>query len=182
MPDQMAEPRPVVMQQDDQAFGQRLVQMQPRVHAFLRSLGCGRADDLVQETLARAWRSRATFAAERGGFDAWLLRIAFRTFLDERRQRQRTPAGVQGLPECPDEASPADGAPPPMELAAARERMDALLGRLEPTERAVLLRFHRDGLSVAAIARELALPVGTVKSHLHRARARLWRRCRGEEP
>jgi RNA polymerase sigma-70 factor (ECF subfamily) len=180
MPDQMAEPRRVVLQQDDQAFGQRLVQMQPRVEAFLRSLGCGRADDLVQETLARAWRSRASFAAERGAFDAWLLRIGFRTFLDERRQQQRAPGVVQWMAERGDDASPADGAPPPMEQAAARERMETLLGRLEPTERDVLLRFHRDGLSVAAIARELALPVGTVKSHLHRARTRLWQRCRGE--
>jgi RNA polymerase sigma-70 factor (ECF subfamily) len=51
--------------------------------------------------------------------------------------------------------------------------MAALLAGLEPIERTVLLCFHRDGRPVAAIARELRLPVGTVKSHLSRGRSRL---------
>jgi RNA polymerase sigma-70 factor (ECF subfamily) len=180
MPEQVAQRMHSAVRQDDESFGRQLVAMQSRVRAFLRTLGSGGADDLMQETMARAWRSRATFAVHRGSFDAWLLRIAFRTFLDERRRAQRTPGQVAALPEGADGGAPADLQPQPSDQAAAREQMAAWLSVLEPTECTVLLRFHRDGRSVAEIAQELALPAGTVKSHLHRARARLWQRCQEE--
>lgn len=166
---------PVGGRPGDEAFGQRLVDMQPRVRAFLRSLGPGVTDDLVQETMARAWRSRASFAEEKGGLDAWLLRIAFRAFLDERQRLQRTPA-AEG-----DGAAPVDTAPAPAVHAAAREQLATLLGGLGATERCVLLQFHREGRSIREIARDLSLSPGTVKSHLHRARARMWQRCLGGE-
>jgi RNA polymerase sigma-70 factor, ECF subfamily len=149
--------------------------MQPRIRAFLRSLGPGVTDDLVQETVTRAWRSRANFAEAKGGLDAWLMRIAFRAFLDERQRVQRAPSAAPG------EGVPVDTAPAPAAHAAAREQLATLLEGLGATERAVLMQFHREGRSIAEIARDLSLSPGTVKSHLHRARARLWQRCRGDD-
>lgn len=165
----------------DDAFGQRLLAFEPRLVSFLQRLCRAPADDLVQETLARAWRSRRSFDAARGGLESWLLRIAFRTFLDER-------ARANGAPGTLAEDLPA-GTADPAEAAAIREQITALLRGLGDRERDVLLRFHRDGCSIAEIAHALALPSGTVKSHLHRARQKLWqqtatrdRAARGQDP
>ena len=76
-------------QPGDDAFGRILVAMQPRLRAFLGNLSRSDAEDLVQETIARAWRSRTTFDPDRGTPEAWLLRIAFRAFLDHRDARHK---------------------------------------------------------------------------------------------
>ena len=165
---------------DATSFGRQLVALAGPMHAFLHTLCRGGAvtgasvDDLVQEVMARAWRSRTTFAADRGTLDAWLSRITFRVYLDHRR----TPAASPTLAE-----EPATCAPGPLAQAAAREKLQWLLGRLSSRERGVLLRFHRDGRSVAALAAADAVPTGTIKSLLHRARARVWAAfLRGEQP
>lgn len=162
----------------DATLSRELGALDGRLRAFLATLHRGAAapgdvDDLAQETMARAWRARGTFDAAKGSLAAWLLRIGFRVFLD-RRQR-RAPA--------PDAVEPIDHRPDPARAAEARDHAAALLAKLAPTERDVLLRFHRDGESIAAISRALAMPAGTVKSHLHRARNRMLaadRRAGGE--
>jgi len=145
----------------------------PRLRGFLRRLE-GRpapdVDDLVQESLTRALRYRETFDARRAIWP-WLKRTAFRVFLDQRdRDRVHPSSGEELVEELPAWD---------VDRAAQREQVHRLLDALAPLERDVLLRFHRDGLSVAAISGELGLPEGTVKSHLHRARRRL--AARGDE-
>jgi len=165
---------------DGGAFGRQLVALTASIQAFLRALCRGGAvtgsgvDDLVQETMARAWRSRATFDAGKGSAEAWLSRIAFRVYLDHRQ------TGVQPT-DLVDEHPTAT--PGPMAHAEAREQVRRLLGRLSARERDVLLRFHRDGRSIVELAAADAVPAGTIKSLLHRARARLWAAfLHGEQP
>lgn len=165
---------------DRDVFGRQLVALGAPMHAFLRTLCRGGAvagtsvDDLVQETLARAWRSQATFDAGLGSIEAWLSRIAFRVYLDH-RQAGASPAVL--VDEHPA------AAPGPLAHAEARERIRRLLGRLAARERDVLLAFHRDGRSIAELAAAAAVPMGTIKSLLHRARARLWAAfLHGEQP
>jgi RNA polymerase sigma-70 factor (ECF subfamily) len=165
---------------DGGAFGQQLVALTSSMQAFLRTLCRGGAangsgiDDLVQETMARAWRSRATFDADKGTPAAWLSRIAFRVYLDHRDLSEPARTLV-------DEH--AAGGPGPLAEAAAREQIRTLLGRLGRREREVLLHFHRDGRSIAELAAAEAVPTGTIKSLLHRARARLWAAfLHGEQP
>lgn len=165
---------------DGGAFGRQLVASTPSVQAFLRTLCRGGAvngsaiDDLVQETMARAWRSRGTFDADKGSPAAWLSRIAFRVYLDHRQVSEPPRLLV-------DEHATA--APGPLAEVAAREQIRTLLGRLGRREREVLLRFHRDGRSIAELAAAEAVPAGTIKSLLHRARARLWGAfMHGEQP
>lgn len=147
----------------DATLSREIGALDGRLRAFLGSLGRCDVDDLAQETMARALRSRATFTAEKGTLVAWLLRIAFRVFLD-----RREPQAQQAAP-----TEPTDHRPDPARVAEARDHAEALLAQLSPTEREVLLRFHRDGDSIAEIAGALAMPAGTVKSHLHRARNRM---------
>jgi len=165
-----SEPRP-----QHEPFGRELVALLPRLRAFLRNLQRGAplpVDDLAQEALARAWRSRAAFDPARGAVDSWLLRIAFRAFLDHRAERPTEP--------LVDDRAAAE--PGPAATAALREHCERLLALLDARERHALLRFHRDGRSIAQIAAETGWPVGTVKSLLHRARAKLWAREHGDEP
>lgn len=148
---------------DDADFGARLVALTPRLRGFVRRLCLRDADDLVQEALARAWRSRAAYSTHNGSLDAWLMQIAFRTFLDQRARRTPVALGDGDVAV----AAPRDLG------AELREEIAAAMRGLQPIERDVLLRFHRDRQSVEEIARALAMPAGTVKSHLRRARMRL---------
>lgn len=151
---------------NDATFGASLVTSTPRLRAFVRRLCLGAADDLVQEALTRAWRSRTAFDPAAGSLDAWLMKIAFRTYLDHRARRVPVRLGdgdgaVVALGVAPEVAS------------QVRDDLAQALAPLHEMERDVLMRFHRDGQAVKEIARALDLPEGTVKSHLHRARARL---------
>lgn len=137
----------------------------PALLQFARRL-CGQpadAADIVQETLARAWRLRASFDPAGNGA-AWLRTIAFRVHCDQRAQRQRQPT----LPEPDGHPARADG-----DRVALRDELQHSLKSLTGIERAVLLGFHRDGHSLERLAQQHAMPVNTVKSHLHRARRRL---------
>jgi RNA polymerase sigma-70 factor (ECF subfamily) len=151
---------------DEAAFAALLQQHRARVLAFLQRL-CGRdAEDVLQETLVKVWRLRASFDAGRNG-EAWLLQAAFRTFCDHRaRLRREAPAGADAA------LLPAPSAACALEL---RDEVRRCLAELPEVERALLLGFHAHGLSLRELAARHALPLNTVKSHLHRARQRLAR-------
>ncbi|MBK8978632.1 MAG: sigma-70 family RNA polymerase sigma factor [Planctomycetes bacterium] len=100
----------------------------------------GDVDDVVQEALARAWRSRRSFDPAAGSLDAWLRTTAFRTWLDLRARRPRARAGGLGdSAPGPELVDPRQAAP------GLRAELDELLARLAPLERRALLLFHRDG-------------------------------------
>lgn len=135
------------------------------------------AEDLAQEVFLRAWRALASFDAERR-FASWLLRIAHNAAIDALRRRRTAPR----LVEPPEEGETprwevADTATPdPEQRAVARDLARALeraLARLRPDYRAALvLRFQRQ-MAYEEIAEVLGLPLGTVKTFLHRGRAEL---------
>ncbi|MEZ5965927.1 MAG: sigma-70 family RNA polymerase sigma factor [Planctomycetota bacterium] len=147
----------------DHAFGDALVALTPRLRGFVRRLCLRDDDDVVQECLTRAWRSRRAYRPADGRLEAWLLKIAFRAYLDLRGRRGADVLGDDdALVQAPADAS-----------SELRDEVGRALASLRAVERDVLLRFHRDGQSIDDIARALLLPAGTVKSHLHRARGRL---------
>ena len=148
------------------------------------------AEDVVQESVMRAWRSFAQF--ERGShFKAWILKILTNTFLTRVRTAKRRPATVPFAegedPATGDEDRGAAGASSedlPEEAGDVRawERLygrvvdDELKGALDrlPDEfRAPLLLSTLGELSYKEIADALELPIGTVMSRLFRARGRL---------
>ena len=142
----------------------------PRLRALVRRLlggGAHEADDLSQEAAARALAHAGRFDPARPLWP-WLRGIAVRVVIDHLGRRPAAGARAELASETADPQSGAE--------AAARELREELarrLSELSEVQRTALLRFHRDGLSVVELARELAMPVGTVKSHLHRARRRL---------
>ena len=128
------------------------------------------AQDLVQEVLLKVRRGLETYRP--GSMEGWLSRITTNTFLDEARRRRRRPLDL--LPADPDRVLPSE---PAADVALAAEALpddvqDAL--RQLPEEyRAAVVLCDVVGLSYQEIGDSLDVPVGTVRSRIHRGRALL---------
>ncbi len=120
------------------------------------------ARDAVQEALIRAWRDLPRLRdPER--FDAWLHRLTINACLDLVRRRRRRPIEVEISPIDPPTVADASSA------IADRDLVDAAMGRLDPDTRAVVVLHYFLGLPLTDVATTLGIPIGTVKSRLHRA-------------
>jgi RNA polymerase sigma-70 factor (ECF subfamily) len=128
------------------------------------------AQDLVQEVLVRVRRGLRTYRP--GSLRAWLSRITTNAFLDEARRRTRRP--TTALPDDPDAVVPAaPDAATASEASALPDHVQAALGRLPTEFRLPVVLADVAGLSYAEIAEELGIPVGTVRSRIHRGRLAL---------
>jgi len=146
------------------AFG-RLVHMhQQGLRAFLRRLGARDADDIAQETFVFAWEHMARFDSARP-FRPWLFGIAWRKFREGKRSwlRRLTRQG-HATADMETALQPDPGLK--LDLAKA-------LGDLSPEQKAALLLCLGCEFTHAEAAETLAMPLGTVKSHVARGREKL---------
>ena len=122
------------------------------------------ARDAVQEALVRAWRDLPGLR-DPDRFDAWLHRLTVHACIDLARHRRRRVLEVELTPI--DEPAIGDASA----ILADRDLLEGALRRLEPEQRAiVVLRYYLD-LSLQEMAAVLGIPMGTVKSRLHRTLA-----------
>lgn len=137
----------------------------PSLHGYARRLSAGSeiAEDLVQDTLVRAWAARARFKVG-SNFKAWLFTILKRVFLTAiQRKRFKMEVSIEGAIELASVAPDGDAA------ILARECEQAV--RLLPkSQREALFMIVRDGLDYESAAEILGVPVGTLKSRVGRAR------------
>ena len=125
----------------------------------------GFAEDVVQETLLRAWRNPDTLRGDRP-VRPWLWTVARHLVVDQWRARQARPTEVPGETLESDSAgSVSDGVD---ELMLSWEVASAL-DQLTPDHRAVLVETYYSGKSVAEAAKTLGVPAGTVKSRTYYA-------------
>jgi RNA polymerase sigma-70 factor, ECF subfamily len=128
------------------------------------------AQDLVQEVLLRVRRGLASYRP--GSMEAWLSRIATNAFLDDVRRRRRRPTLV--LPDDPDRsAPPTAGADEALAQVALPDDVQTAVDRLPPEYRTAVVLCDVVGLAYQDIADALGVPVGTVRSRIHRGRALL---------
>ena len=162
----------IATERDRQAFALLFKYFAPRLKTFLMRAGlpANGAEDLVQETMLTVWRKAASFDALRGGASTWIFTIARNLYIDRKRRKRRD--------EFKD-TDPADqfDAPPAADAAmmsAEREaRLRAALKTLSEEQSTVLrLAFFSDKPH-SEIARELGIPLGTVKSRARLAMSRL---------
>ena len=166
-----------------------------QVHCYRMTGSYDEAEDLVQETFLKAWRSREAFEG-RASVRTWLYRIASNTCLDHLRRHQRVPhtyerlpgmehgegeppARIEWLQPYPDELladRPAEEAGPEAQ-ALSRETVElvflAALQHLPPRQRAVLILRDVVGLPAEETAGLLELSTASVNSALQRARPAL---------
>ncbi|HEY6800728.1 MAG TPA: sigma-70 family RNA polymerase sigma factor [Agromyces sp.] len=118
------------------------------------------ADDIVQETLLRAWRTPRILADEPASTRSWMFTVARNLVIDEARSaRRRHEIGVAETPE----GGQVDGTDALFESLLIEE---ALAG-LDLEHRSVIVHAYYGGCSIAEVARRLSIPEGTVKSRLH---------------
>ena len=161
-----------------EAYGILVRRYQDRLYpTVLRLTGCAEdAQDLLQETFLRAYQKLNRFHGE-SSFYTWVYRIAVNLALSRRRRRRPTlwpgdrPSDPAGDPRETDPSLPLE--------RAERDRMiqDAL-DSLAHDHRAVVVMKEFDGLRYEEIGEVLGIPVGTVRSRLHRARCELRDRLR----
>ncbi|RKT51797.1 RNA polymerase sigma factor [Saccharothrix australiensis] len=144
------------------------------LHRYLARRVGDLADDLVGETFLVAFQTRTAYDRERGTARAWLYGIA--TNLLRRHVRQE----VRGLRAATRAAGPATGdddhgnrVADRVDAAASTRRLAGALAELREGDRDVLLLTSWAGLDTNEVAEALGIPVGTVRSRLHRVRRHL---------
>jgi RNA polymerase sigma-70 factor (ECF subfamily) len=145
---------------------ERLVELIPRLRRYARALAGDRAsaDDLVQDTLERAW---AKLHLYRRGTDlrAWLFTVMHNVHVNKVRATRPTDPLDEDLPEMALRAPQGD--------ALTMRDLDRSIALLPTEQRAVLLLVTLEDMSYEEVARTLGIPMGTVMSRLSRAREKL---------
>ncbi len=153
-----------------------LVNAIPNLRAFAMSL-CGRsawADDLVQETLVRAWAKADTYK-DGTNLMAWLFTILRNEFYSQLRKRKREVEDVDG-----EEAGRLTSAPDQLPNLEMRD-FKAALALLPDDQREAIILIGASGFSYEETAEIMGCAIGTVKSRLSRARTRLTEILEGDE-
>jgi RNA polymerase sigma-70 factor, ECF subfamily len=165
------------------AFGELFRRYRERVHRFVRwrmeaaSLRPDDVEEITQEVFFQLYRSLAAYRG-RSSFRTWLYGLAHNVCRHQRRRRSsrrrferpQDALGPDAWTEVPDLAP---GALDRMESGELRRRVHRRVSELAPIYREVLVLRDWEDLSYAEIAEVLAIPVGTVRSRLFQARARL---------
>jgi len=143
-----------------------IVELIPRLRRYARALAGERtaADDLVQDTLERAWSKLHLY---RRGTDlrAWLFTVMHNVYVNQRRAARSTTPLDDEMPELAQPARESD--------TLVLRDLDAAIRRLPPDQREVLLLVALEDMSYAEAADALEIPIGTVMSRLARAREKL---------
>jgi RNA polymerase sigma-70 factor (ECF subfamily) len=145
---------------------ERLVELIPRLRRYARALVGDRAtaDDLVQDTLERAWSKLHLY---RRGTDlrAWLFTVMHNVHVNRVRAARATDTLEEEMPELAQRPAQGD--------ALLVRDLDRAISRLPDEQRAVLLLVTLEEMSYDSVARTLDIPIGTVMSRLSRAREKL---------
>ncbi|MEM9842090.1 MAG: sigma-70 family RNA polymerase sigma factor [Pseudomonadota bacterium] len=153
-------------------FTEALEKIIPEIRGYARML-CGdreRADDIVQNACLKAWDARRRFDPNKGSFKAWMFTITRNEFLQAVRQQTRTHARDQG-----DQSVFAAGLSEDCQMlnrAACSEAIQHLF-TLKPEQRDVFILVVVAGYSYEEAAKICKCSIGTIKSRINRARARL---------
>ena len=157
---------------DRTAFEQLFRHFAPRVKAYMLRLGAGSgaAEDLAQEALLSVWRKAALFDPGKASAATWIFTIARNLRIDAIRRERRPEFDPNDPAFVPDAAPAADAG---LERAGDEARLREAIGKLSPEQAKVVeLSFFADKPH-SLIAKELGLPLGTVKSRLRLAMSRI---------
>jgi RNA polymerase sigma-70 factor (ECF subfamily) len=134
------------------------------------------ASDLVQETYLKALRAADRFEEQGGGIRPWLFKILHNVFYTRLAKAKRAPTSVEEIHGAATDEPGPDEPGPAWDLRQLNwehvdERLKSAIEQLRPEYRTVLLLWAVEGLKYREIAEIEEIPMGTVMSRLHRARA-----------
>lgn len=159
------------------AFGELVSRYQVRLYnAIIRLVDHGEdAADIVQDAFLNAYQSLRSFKGD-AEFFTWLYRIAFNTAISLKRKKRATisldAGGTEGGID-PDDPSEYIKPGRALERSEDEAQLQDALNRLSPEHREVLVLKDIEGLKYEDIAEILGVPIGTIRSRLHRARLEL---------
>lgn len=163
---------------DTSAYGVLVQRYQDRLYnAVYRLLGnADDTQDVVQEAFLNAYQSLDSFKGD-ALFFTWLYRIAFNTAISLKR-KQRVILSIDGTNDEGHNVDPHDESDDiqpgwALEQAEQERKIHAALSRLSPEHRAVLVLKDMEGQKYEEMAEILGVPIGTIRSRLHRARLEL---------
>lgn len=160
----------VIVKDDRHAFGELVRRYQSQVRSMLRRLTSGDlalADDLAQETFVRAYRSIKKYQGG-GKFGSWLYRIAYNAFLTEHAKIAKRRKTQEAALEMQQQAS--------KERASFKHDLAKAMAFLSTQEQAAIALAYAADATHEDIASALECPIGTVKSHIVRAKEKLKKR------
>lgn len=171
-----------VLEGSEPAFRELVVRFERPVFSLIARMVGDRAlaEDLAQETFLKAYRALASYDAGRK-FSSWLFKIAHNATIDHLRRRDLDTVPLEASPDDEDGsdlarvlADPASRGP---DVAAGRGELAAALeeavAELRPEYREIVLLRFAEGMAYQEIAEIADLPLGTVKTYIHRARKEL---------
>lgn len=168
-----------VVEDDRHAFAELVRRHQSAVRACLRRLAAGDhglADDLAQETFVLAWRNLRSFRQE-ARFSTWLYRIATNCWLAHARKRREALLGDGDAELADDDLERTDPGGEHVSdrthAVSLRIDLERAMRHLSEPERAAIVQCYDNDLSHEEAAYVLGMPVGTVKTHILRAKRKL---------
>ena len=162
----------IAARQDRAAFTRVFAYYAPRVKAYLMRLGldAAQAEEVAQEVMVAVWRKAASFDSRQASVATWIFRIARNRRIDVFRRDQRAQVDVHD----PAFEPPTEVAPDAAAEATEREaRVRLAMAELPPEQRELVRRAFYEDLSHSEIAACTGVPLGTVKSRLRLAFAKL---------
>jgi len=163
----------VAIERDRSAFAALFGHFAPRVKAFLARSGLADqlAEEIAQETMLTIWRKASYFDPGRAGVSTWIFTIARNQRIDRLRYEQ-----LRATDRSPDPSEEPDPPPSSEEITLATEREERVRSALAALTQEQALIIHLSFFEEkphAQIARELGIPLGTVKSRARLAFDRL---------
>lgn len=151
---------------DDVAFGDLVERYKHLVYGMVWRLTSDRSrtDDLAQEVFLKIYRGLPYFRGE-ARLSTWIFRIVSNVCAQDRAQRR-----TETSTDLVREPGVADGAFAELEL---RDRLDKAIAQLPENYRLLIAAHYLEGVQYEALAEALDIPIGTVKTHLYRAKRRL---------
>ena len=160
------------------AFGQLVDRYQNRLfHSLLHLLGSTEdAQDIAQEAFVQAFEKLSGFRGQ-AQFYSWLFRIAYNLAVSDRRKARRVSVSLENQREAsgfePTDTNPSNDPSYAMDSEERQRIVQRALTELPEEFRTTLILKEMDGMSYEDIASTLGIPLGTVRSRIHRARIEL---------
>jgi len=169
---------------DEAAFRELIRRYQRPIFSIIYRMVGDRelAEDLAQETFIKVLNAIDSYRPEHK-FSSWIFKIANNAAIDHLRRRELETLSLDGAPDAitaerqgATALQVRDRAESPLDEMEARElgsQIERAIARLRPEYRSCIMLRHVEGRAYEEIAEILGLPLGTVKTYIHRARAEL---------